>query len=305
MDSDEIRDIVEDILNQRLKLSGFENYNPLFEMEIGVSARHLHISREHLNILFGDDYQLTPVKDLKQPGQYAAEETVKFTTPDGVIEELRILGPVREETQVELSLTDAFNLGLEIHLPIGTYKDGVGGAEISGPSGSVELKSGIMLAQRHLHTSIETAEKYGLEDGELISAEIPGERGGILHNFLVRVSEDFADELHLDTDEANALMVRTGDLATILKVRINDRDTSPPKEPFTGKKDEPSLSSGDTGHKEELEYKEKLLSERDIKSISKKGVKKIVVSRGVVVTSLARDLANTLRIEIIYPEITV
>jgi putative phosphotransacetylase len=301
LDREEIEAIVEEIINESpSKYSSKRRY--LFEVEIGASARHLHISREHLDKLFGKGYELTPLRDLKQPGQFASEETVKLITEKGEIPELRILGPVRNRTEIELSLTDAFSVGLEIHLPEGQYKDGIGGATLSGPEGEFELKSGIILQQRHLHTSQSTADKYDLNDTDIVSAKIEGPRGGIIDNILVRVGKDYADELHLDTDEANALMVKTGDRATILAGDITEKDiitTDPEKTTETTKLNEIKSNNSITP---EHNFDDKLLDEEEIKSLALKGIKRIKLSKTSIVSPLALEKANSAGIEIIYPD---
>lgn len=187
------------------------------KVPVGVSGRHVHLSQEHLEILFGEGYELTPMKELSQPGQFAAEETVTLVGPKNVIQRVRILGPVRSETQVEISRTDGFTLG--IRPPVRQSGDiaGSAGITIVGPAGCVTIKEGVIVAQRHIHMSPADAERFGLADKDTVSVRVDNERGLIFTNVLVRVRDDFALDFHIDTDEANAALLNNGDEVTMLK----------------------------------------------------------------------------------------
>ena len=182
-----------------------------------VSARHLHISKEHLDMLFGKGYELTPMKELSQPGQFAAKEMVRIIGPMGEYDNVRILGPERAETQVELSMTDCFNLGIEPIIKMSGEIDNTPGCILWGPNGHVELKKGVIVAKRHFHCTPSTAKVMGVSSNDSIGVEIKGERGGILKNIIVRVSDKYADAIHIDTDEGNGLGIKTGDRAYIVK----------------------------------------------------------------------------------------
>mgnify|MGYP001202575320 CR=1 FL=1 len=184
---------------------------------VEVSARHLHLSRPDLDVLFDAGYELTGKKPLSQPGQFAAEETVRVAGPRGHMDNVRILGPVRGDTQVELSMTDCFHLGIQPVLKMSGDIEGSPGTILFGPAGHTEIKQGVIVAKRHLHITPSDAENFGLADGQEISVRIDSPRGGILENIAVRVSEKFSTALHLDTDEANALGIKTGGRAEILK----------------------------------------------------------------------------------------
>jgi putative phosphotransacetylase len=186
------------------------------KVPVGISNRHVHLSQSDLETLFGKGHQLTPVKDLSQPGQFACEETVTLIGPKGKISMVRILGPVRSASQVEISKTDSFCLG--IHPPVresGTL-NGSPGIIIEGPAGRVELKEGAIIAQRHLHLHTDEAAQFGLTDRELIAVKFEGEREVIFGRVVVRVSPSFKMDLHLDTDEANAACLLNGTLGTVL-----------------------------------------------------------------------------------------
>jgi len=184
----------------------------------GISNRHVHLSKKDLEILFGESYELTPIKDLGQPGQYACEETVIIVGPKGVIEKVRILGPVRKETQIEISRTDAFKLGLKPPVRDSGLLDETPGITIVGPKGAVVKEKGVILAKRHIHMTPEDAQRYGVKDKDLVSVYCKGkDRELIFKDVLVRVSEKYALEFHVDTDEGNAAMLNNGDLVWIVE----------------------------------------------------------------------------------------
>lgn len=184
---------------------------------IGISNRHAHLSKKDLEALFGEGYELTAIKSLRQPGQYAARETVTAEGPKGSFENVRILGPVRGETQLEISISDGYKLGLDAQVRESGNTIDTPGIILKGPKGIVKKDRGVIAALRHIHMPVYMAEHYGLEDKELVSAEVGSTRRLIFHNVLVRVSDQFVPELHLDTDEANACGIRSGDTAKILK----------------------------------------------------------------------------------------
>lgn len=172
---------------------------------VGVSNRHVHLSQGDLEALFGPGYELSRMKDLSQPGQYACKETVTICGPKGAIEKVRILGPVRSRTQVEILAGDSFKLGIKSTARLSGDLDGTPGITIIGPKGSVQIKEGLMVAQRHIHMLPEDAVRMGVHDGQVVSLEVDGIRGGILRNTIVRVTGQSGLECHIDTEEANAL----------------------------------------------------------------------------------------------------
>lgn len=186
---------------------------------VGVSARHIHVSREDLDTLFGEGYELTVMRSLKQPDQYAANETVCIEGTKGSFPTVRILGPVRKGTQVEISRTDCFALGVGNNAPIRESGDTENSADIKiiGPKGSVDLKSGVIVAKRHIHMTPSDAEKYSVKNNEIVSVLADsGERKTILSDVVVRVRDDFALEFHVDTDEANGASLSNKDNVTLL-----------------------------------------------------------------------------------------
>jgi len=211
MDSNLIKSVVEEVLQNYIhNLSSNK-------IPIAVSNRHIHLSQGDLNILFGEGYQLKKFKDLSQPGQFAAEEMVTLVGPGGVKTKVRVLGPVRDKTQVEISRTDAFDLG--VRPPVrdsGTLKASPGIA-IVGPLGSVTIKEGVICAWRHIHMHTDDASRFGLSDKQYVQVKTGGDRGIIFDRVLVRVNPKFKLEMHVDIDEANAGFINNGDLVEIIK----------------------------------------------------------------------------------------
>lgn len=181
-----------------------------------VSNRHIHLCLEDLEKLFGKGYKLNKIKDLIQPGEHACKETVTIAGPKGGIEKVRILGPLRKFTQVEVSAGDAIKLGL--NAPVRGSGDIAGSApiRITGPAGAAELKEGCIVAKRHVHMTPKDAEFFGLKDGETVSLACEGVRGLIFNNVVARVSDKMLLECHIDIEEANAASLKNGDMVTIL-----------------------------------------------------------------------------------------
>jgi putative phosphotransacetylase len=189
-----------------------------FTIPVEVSNRHCHLTRETFEVLYGRGKELTPLRELSQRGEFAAQETVTLVGPNmRSIEGVRILGPFRKFDQVELSFTDGFYLGMD--LPVRLSGDVAGSAPITivGPKGSVTLKEGAIRAMRHLHASPEEAKRLGLRDGEKIAIEVPGPIGVVFQNVIVRVSPNGRLAFHIDTDEANAAGVKRRGLGRIVK----------------------------------------------------------------------------------------
>jgi len=187
-----------------------------YKVPVGLSNKHLHVSRKDLDTLFGEGYELTPFKDLKQPGQYAAEEKVDVVGPKGTLKNVRILGPVRPETQVELAMTDARIVGVNAPVKESGKLDGTMGIKLVGPEGSVDIDQGAIVALRHVHLSPEQAKEAGVADKQIVSIRFKGERGLVFDNVLVRSGKGHDLEIHLDTDEGNAAGLKNGDLGEII-----------------------------------------------------------------------------------------
>ena len=170
---------------------------------VETSARHIHLSDEHIAILFGEGHQLTVKKALSQPGQFACEEKVTVKGEKGELK-MSVLGPARKASQVEVSLTDARSIGVKAPIRESGDIAGSGACTLVGPCGSVELAEGVIAAQRHIHLTPEDAEAFGVADKEIVSVKLSTPRALVFGDVVVRVSDKFAPAMHIDTDEANA-----------------------------------------------------------------------------------------------------
>jgi putative phosphotransacetylase len=185
---------------------------------INLSNRHIHVSKEDLEALFGKGHQLTKTKDLIQPGQFACEETVTIKGPKGEFKGVRILGPTRSETQCEILASDQFKLGVpNCAVRESGQLDGSFPMEVFGPAGSVKKERGLIIAKRHVHFDPEAAARFDVKDKELVSLKVDGERGAIFENVVCRVSPSYALECHLDFDEGNAVGIGNGSFGEIIK----------------------------------------------------------------------------------------
>lgn len=190
-----------------------------FDVPVGVSNHHVHLSREDIDICFGEGYELTPLKDLSQPGQFACKETVTICGPKGAIEKIRILGPARKATQVELFVADNFKLGIDAPLRLSGDLKGSAPVTIVGPKGSVYKEEAAIVAQRHIHMTPEDAEHFGVSDGEIVSVTVIGGRAGVLGNVVIRANEKSKLDFHIDTEEANAMGLGNGSVVKLFKKR--------------------------------------------------------------------------------------
>ncbi|MPM99659.1 Phosphate propanoyltransferase [bioreactor metagenome] len=187
------------------------------QVPVGISARHVHVSRQHLDILYGKDYQLTIKKDLSQPGQFACNETVDLVTEKSTFKNVRILGPERKVTQVEVSMTDAMKLGLKAPVRDSGDIKGSPGLTIVGPQGTVKIEEGVIVACRHIHMTPADAEAFGVKDKEIVKVKCEGERALIFDKVLIRVNDQFKLEMHVDTDEGNAALLSNNITVEIVK----------------------------------------------------------------------------------------
>ena len=183
---------------------------------VGVSNRHAHLSQADLDSLFGEGYELTVKKDLSQPGQYACEECIEVWVGEKNFPSVRILGPVRPESQVEVSASDARKLRAKPPVRNSGDLDGSQACKLVGPKGEVELTKGMIIANRHIHMTPEDAAKYNVKDKDVISVRVGGEKGGVFDEVMCRVSPKYAFEMHIDTDDAAAFMLNTGNFGEML-----------------------------------------------------------------------------------------
>lgn len=189
------------------------------QIPVGISNRHIHLNREDLETLFGAGYELTPMKDLSQPGQYACKETLTLIGPSmRPIENVRVLGPLRKSSQVEISMTDSFVLKVKPPVRESGKTQGSAPVTIIGPKGIVSLKEGCIIANRHIHMSPADAQKFGVKDGDYINVDaFSGTRKTRWYDVQIRVHKDFRLEMHVDTDDANAVGFKNGSTVTVAK----------------------------------------------------------------------------------------
>ena len=209
----DIRNLVEKVI-ENVKLSE----KNAADVPVGVSNRHIHLSHEHVEILFGKGYELTQLKELSQPGQYACKEQLTLVGPSmRAIEGVRVLGPERKSSQVEISRTDSFTL--KVKPPVRESGDIKGSAPVTiiGPKGIVTLPEGCIIANRHIHMSVDEAERYNVTDGEYVDVMLEGERKSLFYDVQIRVHKDFRLEMHIDTDDANAAGVGNGSKVRLIK----------------------------------------------------------------------------------------
>jgi putative phosphotransacetylase len=237
---------------------------PSIDVRVGVSNRHVHLSEADARTLFGSA-PLSVSRSLTQPGQFAATETVAVRGPKGILESVRVVGPPRTETQLEIALSDAAALGVAPPVASsGSLGDSIGGLALVGPAGRIELRRGVIVAARHLHLSPADSKRWGLRDGDRLDVRCGvGARAATLHDVLVRSGEGHATELHLDSDEARALGVTTGDSATVIAWRA----AGPAKRP--------------------------LITERDVVRLAREGAR---IPANAILTPSARDRASALGI---------
>jgi putative phosphotransacetylase len=181
----------------------------LMKVPLQVSARHVHLSQQDQDVLFGEGYTMTIIKELSQTGQWAAEEKVTLRGPKGEMQ-CRVLGPCRTQTQVEMSKTECLKIGVEPVLRLSGSLEGTAGCTIVGPAGEVVLKVGVVVAKRHIHISTEEAAERGLNDGDIVSVKVDGPRALTFGEVHIRVHESFRMNVHLDTDEGNAAWLEMG-----------------------------------------------------------------------------------------------
>ncbi|MGI6679299.1 MAG: phosphate propanoyltransferase [Dehalobacterium sp.] len=186
------------------------------QVPLGISNRHIHLSQEHIDALFGEGYQLQPIKDLSQPGQYASNEVLTVVGNKGVLQGVRILGPARKQTQVELSQTDARQLGIKAPLRESGKLDGTPGCVLIGPKGPLVINEGCIVAKTHVHLHTDDGQRMNIKDGDKIDLLVKGEKEVIFCGVIARVGDTHQLDFHLDTDEANAALAKNGDFAYIV-----------------------------------------------------------------------------------------
>lgn len=184
---------------------------------VASSARHIHLCRADVEALFGAGYQLRHFRNLSQPGQFACQEQLTVVGPKGELKKVRVLGPERKATQVEIALTDSFALGIRPPVRMSGKTAGTPGCTLVGPNGSVAIKEGVIVAARHLHLSKAQAALFGLSDGQVVRLRSEGDRASVLENVVVRAGDGHDMEVHIDTDEANAIAMSGTTMMEVLK----------------------------------------------------------------------------------------
>lgn len=187
------------------------------DIPAGVSVKHCHLTKEHFKILFGASAEPKRVKDIKQPGFYAAEEMIDVQGPKGVLKKIRLVAPYRDHTQIEIAVSDAMAIGIKPPVRESGDVKGSAGAVLIGPAGKIEIREGVIIAQRHLHFSPGEAKSLGIASGEVVRVRAGAGQGRstVFEDVVVRVSDKYSLEFHVDTDEANAAGIKTGDIVHI------------------------------------------------------------------------------------------
>lgn len=248
----------------------------------GVSNRHVHLLEVHANMLFTNG--LTKYRDLSQPGQFVAAETVILAGPKGSIERVRVLGPARGQTQAEISVSDAYKLGVSADIRESGDIQGTSGLTIIGSNGSVQLDGGVIVAKRHIHMTPEDAAFFQVQDGDIVQVRAAGERGLIFDQVAVRVNKNYALEFHIDFEEANAAGLKQGDLVSIV-----DRGVYCAA---------PGADDTDSGYPIRNESKKGLTLVTE--EAAKNALDNLYIKPGGIITPLARDIIKEKGIKVIY-----
>lgn len=305
MDEAVIRQTIETIVCEQFARKG------LFFVPVASSNRHIHLSREHVDLLFGKGYTLKKLRDLKQPGQYACEEQVVFETPKGSLK-LRVVGPIRPDTQIELSSSECIKLGLPICIRMSGDIKGTPGGKLTTANGSVVLKEGVMVAARHLHLSEEQSKIYGLKTNDKVRLFVEGDRAAVFENVVVRCGKGHTLEAHIDIEEANAVMLSKNAICRIEKQTEQKYLLSEEKTSLNGRtlhgnivpnKEAPIYAmSGFINEKAQRgampePKRKRILTEDEVIAAYRAG-ERTISTNGLVITPLARDRAKTLGMEL-------
>ncbi len=307
------------------KKTGMQTGSPQRKIVCGVSVRHVHLCREHVDVLFGKDYEMQELKELYQPGYYAYKETVTVVGPRlNAIQNVRVLGPLRDKTQVEFAKTDCIILGIDAPVRPSGQLSGTASAVIIGPKGAVYLKDGIIRANRHMHLCTEDAGYFDIKDNDAVDVRVSGPKGLTFNNVQVRVSPDFKSEMHVDTDDGNAADIVNGTFVEIvdascvspISLQMADGASTPPQIPdssFTGEITDPNILKSMNNIDMDPAGKSVSLPKRQSVNMQKKTIittgdlddyksKGIEVSENVILSPLARDEALKKGIKISYKE---
>ena len=244
---------------------------------VEVSARHVHLTREAVERLFGPGATLTPKRELSQPGQFLYEERVSLVTEKGTMQRVAVLGPGRGAVQVELSATDCKALGIDAPLRLSGDLRDAGDVYLVGPKGMVEARGGVIVAQAHIHLPPAEAVRAGVENGQRVSVTLPGARPITLENVICRVGEGAGLAMHIDVDEANACMLPRN-VSARMRPKAETAASSPPPDAA------PPVPAG------EALFEGKLITEATARQLASKGIGALAVGPGVILTPSARDV---------------
>lgn len=280
----DIKDTIKQIVKKTMIEESF--------VELEASGRHVHLSREAIDYLFGEGYQLTKSKELSQPGQFSCQERVTIKGPKGTLENVVVLGPERKASQVEVSLTDANVLGKKIPVRESGYIDNTPSITLMCNNRELELEKGLIIAQRHIHVSPEDAEKMNIRNNEIVQVKVFGERPLIFDDVIIRISKNYRTFMHIDFDEANACGFKKGMIAKIIKKGTNQLK----EETFQY---EQELDNHETSSSSALiELKDKIISENILRNTMLKNVYYASIPKDSIITPLAEDYVRKNKIKL-------
>jgi len=285
MDEQLIREIVANILAKEKNTSHGESLAPNY-IPVEVSARHVHLSSEDVECLFGSGYELKPLKPLSQPGQFLCEERVKLVGGKSEIADVAILGPIRGKTQVEVSMTDAYTLGIEPPLRLSGCLDGARDVIIMAGSRFVDARQSVIVAQSHIHMTPTEAQYYGLQDGQCVKVALRGIRPITFDRVVIRVSGESALRMHIDFDEANAALIAGSMQGEIISTGCATEQivTKIPDEP------QKAIHQG-------YDCTEKVITESIAENLCKNAKKRYIFPKGTIITPLAKDIFRNAKAE--------
>lgn len=293
---------VEEIIFRVLSQYGEGEMQELpLEFPVEVSARHVHLTEEAVEQLFGAGAKLTPKRPLSQPGQFLSEERVTLVTSKGRIENVAVLGPARSAIQTELSLTDCRALGLQAPLKMSGDLEGAADVYIFGPKGVVFAKESVIIAQAHIHITPEDADKIGIVNGQKVSVELPGERSMVMDDVICRVSKEAGLAMHIDFDEANGCMLQKNALA---KMRVSTKKKTAAEAAYITEKTKvcDTVDAESEKSNTEITVKEfegKLITEAIARQLVAEKVTKVAMKKGLIITPAAKDVFRQARVKLV------
>ena len=261
-------------------------------VEVEASGRHVHLSREAIDVLFGEGYQLTKAKELSQPGQFACKERITVAGPKGKFENVVILGPERKASQVEVSLTDAVTLGTKIPVRESGNIEGTPGITLIHNGRQLELDNGLIVAKRHIHVSSEDAEILDVENKEIVQVKIFGDRSLTFDEVVIRIHPNYRTYMHIDFDEANACGFKKGVLGKIIKKSGGNQSEG------NRRTQQVQPAAMGSGAGEVTELNQKIITESDLQKLFLKQITKVKIPAGSIITPLANDYVRRHKLEI-------